>query len=204
MGSNSLDNLASNGIINFDADAFVRGTEPRYAGKPGPTPQLPLDQPIMDYDPKSYGVNAGSKLHGEPANDAFIRHGESSSHKTNWVKTLLLAAAAALGLSACAKAFAGKKAVKKGKEKVNGFFAGLKDKLPSWAKPKDKAAEEAAKKAAEEAEAAKKVGFLKKIPKWAKYTGGTLAGLFGLYEAYKFITRKKAPEESPGVIPNEH
>lgn len=63
MSSNwmgNLDMLAQEGVINFDAPAFVMGTKPRYVGNPrlsqmqpfpGPIPEAPLinqPQPLVD------------------------------------------------------------------------------------------------------------------------------------------------------------
>ena len=45
---NNLDNLAREGIIDFDASAFILGTTPRYVGNP-PYTQLPLpDMSMVD------------------------------------------------------------------------------------------------------------------------------------------------------------
>lgn len=61
----SLDNLAANGVIDFDADAFIRGTTPRYVG--GDKTYLPFETPL----PQSIkGLNT-SNLKGQPDSDVF-------------------------------------------------------------------------------------------------------------------------------------
>ena len=55
--ANNLDMLAQNGVLDFDAPAYVTGQKPRYVGAPamppspfaGPVPQAPnLNQPKTD------------------------------------------------------------------------------------------------------------------------------------------------------------
>ena len=46
---NNLDNLAREGIIDFDASAFITGTKPRYIGNPNFQQQLPMPE-MSDVD----------------------------------------------------------------------------------------------------------------------------------------------------------
>lgn len=52
----SLDSLAANGIIDFDANSYITGAPPRYAGRLNNNNYLPYQQPLMSYD--SYGMMA--------------------------------------------------------------------------------------------------------------------------------------------------
>lgn len=81
MESSSLDKLAQAGIINFDADAYVKGTTPRFVGKPEGETYLPFDAPLTGFP--MYGTSAYPRLSGAPASDAFVkREGEhGKEHK---------------------------------------------------------------------------------------------------------------------------
>lgn len=50
----SLDSLAQNGIIDFDANSYLTGAPARYVGKPYSENYLPFQQPLMSLD--SYGT----------------------------------------------------------------------------------------------------------------------------------------------------
>lgn len=58
---NNLDNLAREGIIDFDATAFVTGTKPRYIGNPSYA-QLPM--------PDMTGIDTGNLK--QPSKDEII------------------------------------------------------------------------------------------------------------------------------------
>lgn len=75
---NNLDNLAREGIIDFDASAFVLGTKPRYVGNP-PYIQLPLpDMSMVD--------TTNLK---QPQKDEIIRTTpEKTSKNPTWKKVL--------------------------------------------------------------------------------------------------------------------
>lgn len=76
---NNLDNLAREGIIDFDAAAFVAGTKPRYIGNP-PYAQLPM--PDM--------TNVDTSNLKQPAKDemVYIDKKTSSSKNPLWKKIL--------------------------------------------------------------------------------------------------------------------
>lgn len=80
---NSMRSLAANKILNFDANAFVMGTNPMYVGSPEPDLQLPFDAPIVSPNFRGYAYGVGS-LRAQPSVDAFVSHGthEKSSFST--------------------------------------------------------------------------------------------------------------------------
>lgn len=192
FGNSSLDSLATNGIIDFDANAFVKGTPPRFFGSPGNNA----------YGGQSYGVTPGSRLNGEPENDAFVKR-EKEHTPPNWLSMLTGSLVAALGVFGIVKAKsildvkkAKEKAevdefddfdefdkfdkVKEAPEAKKGILTKIKDGISSVFKSKEntKNTEKAAK------DVAKKAGFWAKHPK-LKVTGIgalTLLGLYGLYE----------------------
>lgn len=84
---NNLDNLAREGIIDFDATAFVTGTKPRYVGNPSYS-QLPLPD-MSDVDT--------AKLQ-QPTKDEMIYSKESGKVSKNplWKKLLFGAVAGGL------------------------------------------------------------------------------------------------------------
>jgi len=76
-----LDNLASLGIIDFDADAYINGTPPRFIGSPAYPTSFP-------------GVAPGSALAGQPDKDAFTKHEKGEdSNEGNWVSKILIGGA---------------------------------------------------------------------------------------------------------------
>lgn len=94
MSSNSLDNLAANHIIDFDAHSYIKGEPPRYVGDPDGYVGLPFERPLPAAN--EYGVMPGHQLHGAPKHDAFV----SSQHEekpSNWKGFLFGALVATLG-----------------------------------------------------------------------------------------------------------
>lgn len=174
----AIDNLAVNGIVDFDADAYVNGTPPRYVGRPRSPQYPPFEQPLPAYPMYPQQLQAPA-LHNQPHKDEFVNHSDQ-----NWKKTLfgtLLAGVAILG------------AVKH-KDKLVSFF---KEKIvpifkEKTAKDLGKEAvkthlEEAAKETAKSSESKVKSFFSKifKVPTWAKVIGGSALGLLGLVGLYK-------------------
>lgn len=98
MSSNSLDNLAANHIIDFDAHSYIKGEPPRYVGDPDGYVGLPFERPLPACN--EYGVMPGPKLHGEPKHDAFIssQHEEKSSNWKGFLFGALVATLGAVGL----------------------------------------------------------------------------------------------------------
>jgi hypothetical protein len=170
MATNSLDNLAANGIIDFDADSYVKGKAPRYVGDPDGYTGLPLDRPLMA---EPYGISPGAQLSGHPARDAFVNHGDKHHGNPTWKKALaavLIAGLAVFGgikyKDKIANLFKKIKTlnVQKVKTGVVKFFTDIKSKI---------------------------VG----LPPWAKYAGGGVVGLLGLYGIYKaFSGHKHQPQ----------
>lgn len=147
MGTNSLDNLAANGIIDFDADAYVKGTPPRYSGNPrgyvGPIEDMPL------MASPSYGVYPGAHLSGHPQHDAFVNHEEKHSNP-GWKRALMTILVAGLAVVGGIK-YKGKLVKLKDnvinffkakpaapsvpfKQKVSNFFYDAKDKIVTFFK----------------------------------------------------------------------
>ena len=62
----ALDNLAANKIIDFDADAYVKGETPRYVGNP-PIEGLPFETPLP-----AFREGEAPKFHEQPKHDKFI------------------------------------------------------------------------------------------------------------------------------------
>lgn len=80
-GFSSLDNLVANGVLNFDADSYVKGEAPKYYGNPFGRAELPFDQPIGPsfnaYYP--YGAGYAPVMQPQPNADAYINRHEHSS-----------------------------------------------------------------------------------------------------------------------------
>lgn len=192
VSNSSLDSLATSGVINFDADAFLKGTSPRFVGSPS-NQYLPGEQP------PSYGVTPGSKLNGEPERDAFVKH-EKENTPPKWISMLTGFLVATLGVFGVVKAkslFDKNKVDAETSTEKKGIFTQIKDKISSLLKSKDTKAAEEAKKAAEEAaakeakEAAKKAGFWAKHSKGLKIAGVGALSLLGLYGLYEIISGRK-------------
>ena len=81
----SMDSLANNRILNFDGEAFVKGTPARYYGAPEPKVQMPMDIPLpaspcgMYPGYGMYSQFGGARLNSQPCNDAFISRNEHIS-----------------------------------------------------------------------------------------------------------------------------
>lgn len=124
----AVDNLAANGIIDFDADAFIKGTAPRYVG--APKTYLPFEEPLPAHHQPAHGEGA-PQIHHQPKHDEFV-HGEKDS---GWKKALvagsLLALVAAVGYRFKSNPRVAKvvDSIKPATEKTTGFFKGLKDKF---------------------------------------------------------------------------
>lgn len=192
-----LDSLARNGIIDFDADAYIRGTTPRYVGKPNDVPYLPFDQPLPELAP------APIKPHIQPRKDEFVKEEESGSNP-HWKTTLAQLLFATLAVAGGIKY----------KDKIISFIKSLSPEAIAKKAAEAKAAKEAAVKAAAAKAAAKAaapslmtrvkakinelvkkmpelVEKVKTLPKWGKITLGSVAGLLGLYAVYKALPGKE-------------
>ncbi len=203
-GTNALDSLASNGIIDFDADAFVRGTTPRYVGDPdGPT-YLPFERPLL-----AEPYLGGKHLSGQPKHDEYVSPHNKKSH-LNWKQALagvIVAGLLVLGGIKCKGLFTriGKLFSKKknaGTAPKEGFFARIKSKVKGFFEKNKSAVTTKIAKSEETAKKAKvSIGDkIKNMPKWAKITAGVSAGLLGLYGLFKMTSgRSSHPQIVQGV-----
>lgn len=210
---NSLDNLAANGIINFDADAYVNGTEPRFYGSPRLNTCLPLDNPI--FPGPAYGITAGPHLSGHPTSDAFISKGGHGTKQFSFEKILTVGIVAALLTSCFSKiksTFTRKSEkpskvgtwLKEAKENAISFFnKGTKTEATSEAKAAGKATEKAVEKSAEKV-AEKEATFWAKHGGKFKKGGLGLVAVLGLYGLYNYFSgSKKVDEIGHGLQLNE-
>lgn len=194
-GLSTLDNLVANGVLNFDADAYVRGDRPRYAGNPFGSQELPFDQPICPsmYPYASYGGYAPI-MPPQPNADAFINRYEHSN--ANSAKEVLITGGLiGLGIYALHKV-----------NKLGGFF---KEKLSNIGKSKTKTETSAASKPAGNNGATPPKGTEppKDAPKlkwygWKnikKYGGWALGGVvvIGALALLRSMFRKKPQQLSP-------
>lgn len=207
MGTNALDNLAANGIIGFDADAYVKGTTPRYVGNPYKEYRgLPFEEPLPIM-PAQHGISGGPKLGGEPEKDAFISHEEPKSNHTSLKSMIAGITVAGLGIYLLTKTNKIKEFLKFGKTAKStsnkSFFERCKDKVNSWfsSTPKKATASQVEpqveKKIEVEAGKTLKKSFFKR--KWVKVTGGIGLGLVALYGAFRLIAGHKRAQGMPQV-----
>lgn len=185
MSTNSLDNLAANGIIEFDADSYVKGKPPRYVGDPNGYVGLPFERPLPACN--EYGIMPGPKLHGEPSADAFIsrEHGEKPSNWKGFLFGAFIATLGALGLY-------------KFGEKLKGWFS----KKPTITQnPPGTNTTQQVSNAAQSAANTTKKSFVQNVKDgfkdlkvkfsnlkpWAKGTTYAAGGLAGLYIIYKIF-----------------
>lgn len=207
-GTNALDNLASNGIIDFDADSYVRGTPPKYVGSPSAPACLPFEKPLMA-EP-SFMPPVGTRLSGQPAKDEFGHH--NKKHILNWKQALTGVIVAGLlvlgGIKAADSLGKFSKWLKKKPAATgakSGFFSKIKTTVTGWfskkkpvvtgpktgffSKMKSTVTGWFGKKkpnGATAADVVKKAAT--KFPKWAKITAGISAGLLGLYGLFKMTS----------------
>lgn len=190
--SSSLDTLATTGVIDFDADAYVKGVKPRYVGKPEGTQYLPLEQPINS--PENFGINGGSHLSGHPESDAFVKNynkPEEKEHKatnnSNVVKWLTGGIIATLALYIGSKI---KKHVKanpeflKGiRERFNNAKNNIKNRISDLTKNPEAKVEQTTE--TKKGLITKLRENFMKLPKKGRIGIGVGAGLLGLYTIYK-------------------
>lgn len=141
----SLDNLAANGVIDFDAEAYVKGLPPRFFGHQERYIGLPGEMPLMA-EPPIYGVHPGAHLSGHPGKDGFESHEIEEGGNPSWKKalmTVLISGLAVIGAvkyrGKIAKLFQEKKAEITSpsfKQKVSDFFTNAKTKVVEFFKGK--------------------------------------------------------------------
>jgi len=134
----ALDNLAINGIIDFDAHSYIRGETPRYYGSPVGQRYLPFEQPIQPplvAPSNQSGVQGqypmpaqGPQLNPQPTQDGFTPADSQNKvkNKNLWVKI------GAGALAAGALIFAGFKCkglIKKAIPAVKNALTNLPNKI---------------------------------------------------------------------------
>ena len=90
----SLDNLTSNGVINFDAEAYIKGTHAKNIASPS---YLPFEQPLNAFGSPG---QAPTMHQGQPRQDEFVTKHESSAAPADWKKAataVLIAGLAVFG-----------------------------------------------------------------------------------------------------------
>lgn len=214
MSSSSLDNLAANNIIDFDADSYIKGRPPRYVGNPEGYVGLPFERPLPACN--EFGVMPGPHIHGEPKHDSFVHSGNEGG-TPDWKGFMfgaLLTTLAAVGLY-------------KHSDKIKGWISKkLAPKAPVTPTPQTPPAAPAqapaaAANATQQAQTTGKKSFGEKIkdgfskvkektseaykigkekfkamPKWARIATASAAVLGGLYGIYKmFFSGGEGPRE---------
>lgn len=124
----SLDQLASENVINFDAESYIKGTPARYIGSPHNT-SIPFEQPLPAFP------QGTPHIRRQPDQDVF-EHG--SAPKRDW-KGLLFAVIVsgliALGGVKAAKVINKVRTPKPPKPpKQPGFIKKTWAKIPKWGK----------------------------------------------------------------------
>jgi hypothetical protein len=185
MSNGSLDDLAANGIINFDANAYIKGTPPRYVGRPEREYGLPLEQPVFDA-PTLQEISHNIHLNSEPAKDAFISHTKKNNKlEITWPQVLTIGSIAALAIYSRNKI---KSWLGGSKNKITQNFKFMEQIKDYVNKVKAKITPEATKT---EKVVKKSKNFISKLPKWAKITGGITAGLLALFGIFKSLSHKE-------------
>lgn len=192
----SLDSLASNGIINFDPEAYVKTGASKFEGEQ--ENYLPFDKPLLA-TPQMYGMPYAPQLHGEPENDAFVSRLKEKHSKLPWKGIAVTSVIGGLALAAGIKIkslfnnrhiFSNPIKTKSNKQS-GGFFSNITSRFKKdgkeEVKKRSKKAAETSKKEAENVAKESKGFFkrLKNLPKSAKIIGGITAGIVGLYAVYK-------------------
>ncbi len=120
----NLDNLAANGVIDFDAPAFLLDKKPRYIGNPS-LEELPLESPM--YLPE------GVKLKDLPSVDTF-GNPEDKNLVSNplWKKVLFGAIALGAAVAGTIGIFKFKGGLKNIKKSFSKFISNIK--MPSLEK----------------------------------------------------------------------
>lgn len=189
MSSNSLDNLAANHIIDFDAHSYIKGEPPRYVGDPDGYVGLPFERPLPACN--EYGVMPGPQLHGAPKHDAFInsKHEEKPSNWKGFLFGALIATLGAIGLYK----FADK--IKSGLSKVSATkqtttpTTGVKVQPSTTTTQVGNTAKKSLKEKAIEIFKTGKEKF-NALPRGARVATKVAAGLGGLYVIYKMFFSK--------------
>lgn len=190
MSSNSLDNLAANNIIDFDAHSYIKGEPPRYVGDPDGYVGLPFERPLPACN--EYGVMPGPKLHGEPKHDAFInsKHEEKPSNWKGFLFGALVATLGAVGLYKFADKIKGALSKVSTTKQTTTSTTGVKvQPNTTTTKEIENTAKKSLKEKAIEIFKAGKEKF-NALPKRARVATKVAAGIGGLYLVYKMFFDK--------------
>ena len=208
MGQYDLYNLAANDIINFDADAYVKGLPPRFVGNPAGYVGLPFEQPLP-----GYGIYPGQHLAGAPARDAFVNHNKAKE-PLNWKEALLgtiLGGVSILGGLKIAKAIKNAKAKKLAKAQASQTTGTAANAAASTATATATATAANTAQAAPKIKKSAKIGkFIKdtfskgknwfsNLPKGGKIAVGAGGALAGLFIIFKIFSGKNNNDRIPGT-----
>lgn len=126
----TLDNLAALGVVDFDPEAYIKGTTPRYVG--APRYYLPFEQPLPAFQPPAH-LPVNMKPHEQPKHDEFKHESEIPLWK-KLVTGGLVAGLVALGVYK-AKSFSKltgesfRKLLDNVKDKIKTPFVFIKNKI---------------------------------------------------------------------------
>lgn len=197
--SSSMGNLAANGIINFDPDAYVMNGISRAMAEDDVS--LPFDKPLYASPYVPYRVAYVNP--GQPHRDMYMSNHESRGISwTELLAGLLVGGAATYGgfklleKKEGANTATAATAEKKGLwVKTKDFAKKCKDKVVSWfKKTKDVSeTEKAIREAAKDPAKAPK-GIFNKYSKW-KIAGIAAAGVVALYAIYKAFSSRRQHDE---------
>lgn len=151
----NLDQLVSEGIVNFDPESYIYGKTPRYVG--APEQSLPFERPINSYDPEVPRGKSETQLPSQPQKDEFVSENQKAAIPT-WKK--LLAGGLVAGLIT---------------------FVGVKygGKIASWFSKKPKAPKPPKPPGAPKTKFSAKVGaFFSSIGAWFKKMGSKVSSFF--------------------------
>lgn len=202
---NASRNLASIGVIDFDANAYIRGTKPMYVGSPEPPLQLPFDAPIgSNFScPASFNSSfGGPRLNSQPSADAFVSH-EKGSEGISLKEGLFGGLLGTLGILGLVKLLSKKKADPLIDDEAITAEATKKPSI--WKRIKNLGSTAWAKVKSIGSGAGKKVKgagstILEKtkgLTKYEKGIIGTIIGTLTLYGLYKIFSN---PQQEPPQI----
>lgn len=197
MGSSYLENLSSNGIINYDAETYINTGKQKFGSENQINTELePSKMQTIDQE-------TGAKLQKDPAIDAFIkREDKQGKTHTSYLGKILVTTLASIlavvgGIKIKSLIDAGEKPFTKGTSKLKGFFKTIKNKISSIFKRKTKEkakenSEQIIQKASDTVKTAKKgiKEWFINLPKKVKIIGGSVLGLIGLYGIYSLIENR--------------
>lgn len=189
-----LEGLATNGIVHFDPNAYIRDGVSEYISEQDA--YLPFDRPLYATPYPGMNYPPPVVIHEQPHRDVYVRH---EKHSSSWGAGIIGAVLGGLAAFLGYKLFKDKEYHISGgqvKEKAKGLLdkagdalKGAKDKVVSFFKGK-KGESAVDKVVTAAAQGVNKVqnGFFKTRFRKTKIAAGIAAGLGVVYMAYKFIT----------------